>query len=82
MKITFTTRSGSRYVIEKTEDAMTWERQQAGQDSVYVRTFAGTLLEWPVVVVGCPVEMVGPPLISGDVRYIYTTPVITRVEEP
>lgn len=82
MRITFTTRSGSKYVIDKT--AMTWERQKAGVGSIYVRTQGGTLLEWPVVIVGSPVEMIGPPLEDplADIRYILTTPVLTRVEEP
>lgn len=80
MRITFTTHSGSKYVIDKT--AMTWERQKAGEGSDYVRTQSGTLLQWPVVTVGSPVYMIGPPLDPvANIRFVLTTPVITRVEE-
>lgn len=81
MRITFTTRSGSKYVIDKT--AMTWERQAAGEGSVYVRTQGGTLLQWPTVIVGSPVEIIGPPLDpAADIRFILTTPIVSVVEEP
>lgn len=83
MKITFTTKSGSIYVIEKVDDeTMTWKRMQAGEGSVYVRTESGTLLQWPVVTVGSSCELIGPPLNPlADIRYMLTTPVVSIQEE-
>jgi hypothetical protein len=79
MKIFFMTESGSQYVIDN--DTMTWERPQASEGSVFVRTTSGPLSEWPEVTVGKGVHMFGPSLTEGGLfRWINTSPVVSKTE--
>jgi len=82
MELRITTESGSIYFLNK--NTMTWDRviASAHSDPAYpVRTRGGPLLEWPQVVVGQPVDIMGPPIQAGATfRLVRTTPVL-KVEE-
>lgn len=82
MELRITTESGSIYFLNK--NTMTWDRTLASPHSdasFPVRTRGGPLLEWPQVVVGQPVDIMGPPIQAGATfRLVRTSPVM-HVEE-
>lgn len=89
MKIAVKTQSGSTYVLNQKN--MTWERaRDKPYEGLYdgfqdhVRTQGGSLISWPTIVVGKPMDILGPPLtLDTTVRLISTTPVteITHIHD-
>lgn len=82
MELRITTESGSIYFLNK--NAMTWDRILASPHSdptSPVRTRGGPLLEWPQVVVGQPVDIMGPPIQTGATFRLVRTSPVTKVEE-
>jgi hypothetical protein len=71
-RIRFSTSSGSLYELDR--EQLTWTRLKHHPDSDSLRTESGQLYEWPEVVVGEPVVMLGAGLSFG-VREITTSPV-------
>ena len=72
------TSSGSLYVLDLYNTPMTWERREAGEGSVLVRTKGGELYTFPSIRVGKRMYMYGPSLTPGGLfREISTTPVVS-----
>lgn len=82
MKVMVKTESGSTYLLD--DERMTWSRlRERPYEGFYegwkdtVRTQEGPLNAWPSIMVGEPLNLIGPPLSEGtNVRLISTSPVV------
>lgn len=70
------TETGSIYVLNR--EKMSWRRAAASKHPV--RTDDGQLVEWPIMNVGQPLVLLGPPIAQdADLRVIRTSN-ITEVQ--
>lgn len=82
-RIRYRTTTGSVYELVRDERGMWWRRLSATMASGPLRgSGAWPLRAWPEVVIGAPVQLVGPPYVPGaDVRVVYTTPVVEIIQD-
>ncbi len=75
-----TTKSGTKYRIDL--ENKTWERLNATWMSGHLRTESGKIVCISEIVVGLPMDIVGPPLNGSFAgRYICTSNVVSVEEE-
>lgn len=82
MIVTVKTETGSTYVLrDDTPDGLTWERvvnPTEQHPNFPLRTQGGLLDEWPSIMVGCRLDMYGPPLNpAAEGRLVSTSPVVS-----